>query len=130
VISIEPENLTQKEMDSKVMMEKKEKTNKISEAKIYWVQIMISIIFGIMTYYILEYTQPSDYFSLPLGGFFIGFGLMAGIYGMSLLTVPILIYHFKGKTRYYTGFRKAIKSLGTQIALYFLICGFVFMINI
>lgn len=130
MISIEPENFTQKEMDLKVRMEKKEKPDKISEAKIYWVQIMISVLLGITTYYVLEHTRPSDVFDLPLGGFFTGLGLMAAIYVLSLLTLPILIYHFKGKTRYYTGFRKALKSLGTQIALYFLVCGFVFMINI
>jgi len=130
VSPIEPAKLPQKIRDSELQEEERSKANKISEAKIYWIQITISFIFGIATYYFLEYKRTPDILNLPLGGFFSGFGLIFGIYMLSLLVVPILIYHFQSKESFFASFRKALNSFGTQIALYFLLCGCVFMINI
>ena len=127
---IEPAKLPQKIRDSELGEEEKSKVNKKSEAKIYWIQITISFIFGIGTYYFLEFNRSSDILNLPLGGFFSGFGLIFGIYMLSLLIIPILIYYFKSKETIFASFRKALNSFGTQIALYLLLCGFVFMINI
>ncbi len=99
VSPIEPVKLAQKERDSEIQEEEKSKFDKISEAEIYWIQITISFIFGIATYYFLEYKRTPDIFNLPLGGFFSGFGLIFGIYMLILLVVPILIYHFQSVPR-------------------------------
>jgi hypothetical protein len=94
----------------------------ISEDKIYWIQFIITIIFGIFIFYSLDLgwisTGTNDYFIILL---------MHLIFD---ITIPLLYLKFLIKHDFLTSLKASLKNMGTNFLLINVICALVFIINI
>ncbi|TFF85828.1 MAG: hypothetical protein EU551_03230 [Promethearchaeota archaeon] len=94
----------------------------ISEAKIYWIQFIITIIFGFFIYYSLDLgwisTGTNDYFIILL------------IHLVFDIIIPLLYLKFLIKHDFWTALKASTKNIGTNFILINVICALVFIINI
>ena len=94
----------------------------ISLHKIYWMQIVITVVFGIFAYY-----------SLDLGWISRGtndYPLVLLIHLVFVIAIPLLYVRFMIKRDFRTSLRASTRNIGTNFLLINVICALVFIINI
>ncbi len=101
----------------------------ISDEKIYWIQIFITVSFGIIAYYILEAIFPYGVPDIELMHV-ASLWIVSAIYFLLLLGIPLALMILKYKEELRTSIKRSLKSFGTQLCLFILILGLTFLINI
>jgi len=97
---------------------------------IYWIQIIISVIFGISTYYLVEIGWPSWAPVIPFMRIAGNFVVILGLYLISFLVIPFLIMFIGCRENLKESLIGPLRNIGTNFLLYLLLCGIVFMLNI
>ena len=110
-------------------MELEEK--KISDEKLYWIQIVITVILGISTVFLMQVWWVIALFRTPL---FVAiaplrFIVVFLIYLIILLLTPVPILLIKSNDSLKECFRRPLNGIGTQILLYIFLCVIAYMIN-
>jgi len=105
---------------------------KFSDEKLYWTKILITIIFGISNYYLLEFVMPNlgYFFYLPLWNNLRNLVITFVIYLITLITIPYLILAIKEEHGHWISFKRTMKGFGTQFSLYILLYTLTYFINI
>ena len=101
------------------------------DEKVFWVQFLISLSLGILTYYLLVLGFPFFILStIPLSIIFSRFVVTFWIYFTILLAIPFLIFRMRTQNSRLDCFKRTFRTVGTQLTLYFILCGIMFMVNI
>ncbi len=101
------------------------------DEKVFWVQFLISLSLGILTYYLLILGFPFFILStIPLSIIFSRFVVTFWIYFTILLAIPFLIFRMSTQNSRLDCFKRTFRTVGTQLTLYFVLCGIMFMVNI
>ncbi len=109
-------------------MRMESKGTSLSEERLYWLQIVITVIFGIMAYYILESIFPygiPDTVFLHIASLWI----VSAIYFLLLVGIPLSILMLKYGEKLGQGVKKSLKSFGTQLSLFVLVAGITYLLN-
>jgi hypothetical protein len=102
------------------------------DIKVYWYQIAVSVILGILLYYVVEFgfpfrtTSSTPIFLILLSGYW----LMVWIFLILIIGVPLIIFRLKTNSGIFTCLKRAVDSIGTQVTLFLVISTLVFIINI
>ncbi|MHA1277586.1 MAG: hypothetical protein ACTSQI_04870 [Candidatus Helarchaeota archaeon] len=99
-----------------------------SSEKMYWLQILISISFGIAAYFILESIFPygvPDIVFLHIAGLWI----VSGIFFLLVIGIPSSILIFKYGEKLMQSIRTSLSSFGTQLSIFILVAGFTYLVN-
>ena len=110
--------------------ESKIENNNLMNDKIFWLQIGITIFFGIATYYLVMASWP--YFELPFPAIASLGDLVpiVGLYLILLLVVPFLLYYFLYRQSLWKSFISPLKNLFLSLLIYGFLAGLVYLLNI
>jgi hypothetical protein len=113
------------------MDSKKDKPRRL-DSYLYWIKIFISIFFGIISYYLLEFIFLNwDYIlDLPFLNSFRNLALVFSLYLIILLAVPFIILIIIKEKSLWGCFKKSFKSFGTQFLIYITLSSMIYFINI
>jgi len=95
---------------------------------IFWIQILITNIFGIVTVYLLD-ILPSIFLSHRYSSSLPVFLNIFLIYILILITIPAIILRLKSKASLKFCLTSPFKGFGTQMVIYILFCGITFMVG-
>lgn len=113
-------------------MNSKNDKPRIRDSHLYWIKIFISIFFGIISYYLLEFILLNwDYIlDLPFLNSFRNIALVFCLYLIILLGVPFIILLILTENSLLVCFKKSFKSFGTQFLIYITLSSIIYFINI
>ena len=90
------------------------------DSSVFWIQIAISIFFGMATYYLAVYLPWIDLGS-GLWGFTLNFIIISTIYLALLFVVPFVLLQFKTEKTVGQSFSLIVRDFTYQLPLYFLL---------
>lgn len=98
--------------------------------KIYWIQMGITLFFGITSYYLLVIGWPFIEISLPLITLFGDIVVVFSLYFIIILVVPSIILLVKFRQTVKDSIKGSLKTLATPLLLYFFLLGFILYLTI
>ncbi len=101
------------------------------EEKLYWLQIGITVIIGIASYYLFEAGFIEVIFgSDPVQMWSLRLFIILILHLVVIVTIPFIVLHLKTQKSLSYCFRTPFKHYGTNITIILLVFGLTYMLNI
>lgn len=106
--------------------------NKITDFHLYWIKIIITIVFGIFSYYLLEFILPNWNFvmDLPYLNVLRNIMFVFGCWFFCLIGIPFFILILINDYGFWASFKRSFKTFGTQFLIYITLSSIIYFVNI